>query len=198
MQPFHICVPPCQSSPPTLLHLLLTHTDTSPSPIQCLPPCTKPGRVMSDRILPVKVTHFWKSQGWQGCFFPQLDFTSLWDDICCRFKSHFQQAGCLVYTLCFLTLLISSRQEESRRWEEIDRGGLKRRGMEGKKKKVGWEFKRSRAFDADREWKQLPWKPHPASNESTSKKKEQVNGGMRQSELLTKGICLICQTHRHI
>lgn len=109
-------------------------------------------------------------------------------------KSHLQQAACLVSTLCFPTLLCCSLQEEGGRWEEIDRGGLKRRGMERKKKKAGWEFRRSRAFDADREWKQLPWKLHPASNESMSKKKNIVNGGIRQSELLTKGFCLICLT----
>lgn len=90
-----------------------------------------------------------------------------------------------------------------RKCEEVDRRQIERDVEEkgyGREEKESGEFKRSRAFDADGEWKQLPWKPHPASNESMSKwgegKKweQRVNGGMRESEHLTKGICLISVT----
>ena len=79
---------------------------------------------------------------------------------------------------------------------ESERRGLR----EGRKRKRDESFKRSRAFDARGEWRQLPWKPLPASNESMSKwgerererrereQRRKQMGGTRESELLTKGI----------
>lgn len=122
---------------------------------------------MVDRILIVKIIYSWKVKNWIWFQFPVIFGVGL--------------HPILIHILCYQTFLTRHLTQE-----EVDT--LKREGYwRGEEKRKWAESLRSWAFDADGKWKQLPWKPNPASNESMRREKEnRVNGGMRESEFLTK------------